>query len=162
MHRVSSLLIVAAILTMAAFAWAGNNPNKSQRSGRGDPFIKAVFKLNLTDAQKSDIAGLLKKNQEQRRQNFESLRKAMDDLAEVSYKDGGNEAAVREAYKALAAAGETVALAKAASTYELKKLLTPEQLKQLDEKRAKKMEKMKRKWAERRDHMDAWIDKNAR
>jgi Spy/CpxP family protein refolding chaperone len=124
--------------------------------------IKDVLRLKLSPAQKTDIATLLKHYRDERGQELDALRLAMDGLAEVSYKKGAEEDAVREAYQAVAAAGEPVALSRGKLSSALKRLLTTEQADQLDALRADRLAARGSQGSYRPDGMSKWIDKNAR
>lgn len=166
MHRVTSMLIAAAIVTVAALTWAGTYPERGPRAGvppgQVEPLIRDVLRLKLSLTQKTDVATMLKKYRDKRGQEWEALRKAMDELAEVSYKQGASEDAVRSAYRAASAAGEPVALSRAKLVSELKRILTPEQTSQLDELRAERLAAKNSSSNQRRDGVSKWIDKNAR
>ena len=121
-------------------------------------FIKALIHLDLTAEQKHEIALELKKNREDNKVKFEAMRQAMESLREATGKEVFDEAGVREAYQAVTAAGQEIALQKARITAELKSLLTPEQLENLAAHKADMGKHRKARRKHRPQLLDEWID----
>ena len=167
MRRLFFAVFASMVLAATAYAWAGEKgcaPHEG-KTGFGDNIAKIILKLDLTDAQKREIATILKDHRPGAKEKGKALCEAMKQLHDISYTDGANETAVKQAYAAVATAGEAMALKKAMVTSQLKKVLTPEQLKKLDLEReamiAKVKEKIEGKFEEHRGKLDEWIDKHA-
>ena len=92
-----------------------------------------VLTLNLTDAQKHDVAVLLKKYESKFEAGMTAMHEAFKTLGDVMHKDPGNEQMVREACRKLASASEELAVLRGKELAETKALLTPAQLKLLEE-----------------------------
>ena len=161
MKKLVMVIMISVLLTGTAFA--GHGPGKGcamgeHAMGLRHGFIKALIHLDLTEAQKHEIALELKKNREDNKARFEAMREAMEGLREAMSKEVFDEAGVREAYQAVAAAGEEIALQKAKITAELKSLLTPEQRETL----AQQKTDMRRHFGAHGKHgprlLDEWID----
>ena len=160
MKKLMGLILAVALVMGAAWTMA---PNDAQafggRGGFGGGFLKGVLQLDLTDAQKHDIAVILKKNREEGKAKRADFREAMINLKSVAIADGSNETAVRDAYKAVAAAGEEMAVFKAKVGSELKSVLTPEQVQTIEEKRTERLEKFSNiADSPKHSFIDEWIE----
>jgi len=92
-----------------------------------------VLSLGLTDAQKHDVAVLLQKYEAKFQAGGSAIHAAFEELGDVMRSDPGNEKLVRAACRKLAAASEELAVLRGKQMAEVKALLTPAQVKLLDE-----------------------------
>ena len=160
MKKLMGLILAVALVAGAAWTMTPSDVQAfGGRGGFGGGFLKGVLQLDLTDAQKHDIAVVLKKYREEGKAKRADFREAMINLKNVAIADGSNEAAVREAYKAVAVAGEEMAVFKARVGSELRAVLTPEQVQTLEQKRAERLERFKeRADSPRHSFIDEWIE----
>lgn len=125
-------LFTLAILIASAFAVAAG-PGPGGHGGPGGPgperLLDSLLSLKLTDAQKHDVAVILKKS----RDAFETGAKAMGDaihaMHEVMRAEPGNEEHIRAASRTVAKAAEDMAVRWGRLEADLLKVLTPEQRK---------------------------------
>jgi len=161
MKRILIVMIISVLLTGTAYAgpWHGKGCGMGENAmGMRHGFIRALIHLDLTADQKHEIAIKLKKNREDNKAKFEAMHEAMESLREATGKEVFDEAAVREAYQAVAAAGQEIALQKGRITAELKSLLTPEQLETLAEYKTDMGKHRKARWKDRPRLLDEWIE----
>ncbi len=158
-----AVMVTIMCVLLAGTAFAGRGQGKGcgmgeHASGLRHGFIKALIHLDLTAAQKHDIALVLKSSREDNKSGIEAMRQAMDGLRDATGKEVFDEAGVRQAYQAVAASGEEIALQKARITAEVKSLLTPEQLETLAEHKSKIGRHMKARRKHGPKMLDEWID----
>lgn len=113
----------------------GPGPGPGGPGGPGSPegVLSMILPLGLTDAQKHDVAVILKKYQEKFDADHDPMHEAMKGLGDVMRTDPGNEQLIRQACRKIAAAGEEMAVQRGKLLAEVKAVLTPEQVKKLDE-----------------------------
>jgi protein CpxP len=130
----------------------------------GMGIIKMAEELKLTPEQKKLVAQALKDNREQVKPLREAMKKAFEGLHEVMDKTPGDEAAVRQAAKEVAKAGEELAVNRGKLKAKIDSILTPEQKTKRDEMKAKRMAEFKAHFKEHMEKhkkaMDEWIEKN--
>ena len=106
-------------------------------------------RLNLTDEQKDQIKAIVDANKENFQAAHEAVRKATKGLNEAA--QGGVEAEIIAAGKAVGDAFTEQALQRANITKQVKAVLTEEQQTQLDEMRTQIKERMQLRQERRRD-----------
>ena len=121
-----------------------------------------VLTLGLTDAQKHDVAVLLKKSMEKFESGNVAMHEAFKGLGDVMHNDPGNEELVRQACRKLAAVGEEMAVARGKLMAEIKALLTPEQVKRMEEQAPPPPPEPKKGWINPMQALvNDWIDAHA-
>jgi len=127
-------LLTLAILLGSSYAVVAA-PGPGGPGGPGGPagILPMVLTLGLTDAQKHDVAVLLKKYEAKFEAGMEAMHTALQGLGDVMRSDSGNEKLVREACRKLAAASEELAVLSGKQMAEVKALLTPDQIKRMEE-----------------------------
>jgi Spy/CpxP family protein refolding chaperone len=162
MRKFVLFLVVFGLLAGTSYAMGAEG---HWDSGHGKGMIKTLEKLNLTEAQKHDVAVILKNSRAEGKALHESMRTAFMGLKQA-IDSGAGEAAVREACKPVAKAGEDLAVHKAKVHAAIKAVLTPEQAKTLEQERSARMakvhDKMKGRMDKRSSAMDSWIDEHAK
>ena len=160
MKKVLNSLLTLVILVGSAYAVAAG-PGPGGPGGPGpEGLLGRLLSLKLTDAQKHDVALILKKNKSAFQSGMTAMREAMDGLRTVMQNDPGNEQAVRQASRKLAVAGEELAVLRGRTEAETLALLTPEQRKQWQET-VPPPPPMKERVHAGRELVNDWIDTHA-
>lgn len=110
--------------------WAGQGPAGTQFGLRG------VMGLDLSDTQRDQAIKIMENHQIDRIKTQGDLLKAHDALSKALQADTIDEKAVRDAYKKVSSLREDRIVARAKMANEMKAILTPEQVKVLDERAA--------------------------
>ena len=155
-------MLTLAILVGSAYAVAAG-PGPGGPGGPGpEGLLNRLLSLKLTDAQKHDVALVLKRNRPAFHADMEAMRAAFDGMRQVMRTDPGNEAAVRQASKAIAAAAEDMAVLRGKVEAALMALLTPEQHKLWDEAEKPPVPRdIKERFHAGRELVNDWIDTHA-
>jgi Spy/CpxP family protein refolding chaperone len=150
-------LLTLAILIGSAYAVAaGPGPG-----GPGGPLLGRLLALKLTEAQKHDVAVILKKNRPAFQSAMEATREAFGSMRDVMRNDPGNEQLVRQASRKVAAAGEELAVLRGKAEAQALAVLTPEQRKQWQEAETGMDPRAKERFDAGRELVDTWIDAHA-
>lgn len=160
MRRLFCIMLAMTVLIGIAHAATLENTQQFEGSGAGcgGGFLRAMVKLGLTDAQKHQVALILRTSREKGREHFDDFREALQVLRGVMTTNGSDENAVREAFKAVASAGEEMAVHKAGVIMELKSILTPEQMVIFEEWKATMAERRNTRMEVVRSLLDEWIE----
>lgn len=154
-------LLTLAILVGSALAVAAG-PGPGGPGGPGpEGLIGRVLSLRLTEAQKHDVAVILKENQPAFDTAVAAMRESFDAMRDVMRKDPGNEQLVRQASRKIGAAGEEMAVLRGKVTARLMTVLTPEQRKEWNEDTMPPLPKIKERLDAGRELVNAWIDAHA-
>ncbi len=137
---------------------AGHHHRGEGGPGMDGQFLKAIHRLQLTEAQKHDIAVILKQHREQSRTLLQQMFDARKKLFETVSADTFDENAVRQAARQVAGNEEEMAVLRAEISSEIKKVLTPEQLDKLTRMKADFSQRVKERVDRRLSIMDRWID----
>jgi Spy/CpxP family protein refolding chaperone len=111
-------------------------------SGPGGPGLGAVMDLNLSDSQRDQVIKIMETHQIDRVKARGDLIKGRDNLRKALQADKVNEQGVRKAYKKLSSVREDGLISRTKMTTEIKAVLTPEQVKLLDERTAERSDRM--------------------
>ena len=155
MKRFAPTILLALVLALGGFlAVAAAAPEILPGAAGLTPreaIGRTIVRLNLSDAQKREVAKVLASHKEAARTAFERVRAS----------DAADEAAVRQAFRALAAAGEEAVVVKGRIMAEVRQKLTPEQLRIFREGRDVVAEKVRERVETARSLMQEWIDAHA-
>jgi len=157
LHLVLLAFLLAAIPCGARAAAAADKPVAAPES----PLLRELEKLNLSQAQKHAVAGVLKATSVEGRKLADEANAAQRALLTAIMKEPGNETGIRAAHKAAAAAGEQAALHRAKVTAQVRALLTPEQIKRFESDFSAWTAKMEQRAQKSRAALDAWIAQNS-
>lgn len=133
--------------------------------GIGGITLKTVMRMDLSDAQKKEVANILATHREDSRRMADQLmaaKKAFSDT--VSSKKTSDESAVRQSFKQMSAIMENQVVQKTKIMAELKPILSKDQLKNLmahhrqKSDKKTKMKRMKKQRNVNRAMMDTWIN----
>lgn len=102
----------------------------------GGPGLGSVFGLNLSDSQRDQVLKIVENHQIDMIKARGELIKGREALREALQGDTFNEDKVRQAYKKMSSLREDRLVARSQAMNEIKAVLTPEQIKQLDERKA--------------------------
>ena len=155
--------VLACMLLMGGTIYAQGSPpppgpGDHVWSGPQGHMLKMLLELNLTDAQKHDIAVILKEHRSTASSTLASMITAKKDLFELIDADEMNEEAIRTAFQKAAEYEEELTVMRAKLIQEIRGVLTDEQKATLESMKAKMQAKMKERVEERRSLIDEWID----
>ena len=145
-------LIVAGSLSVANFALA--------RGGHGEGggmHLRMLWDLDLSTEQKAAIGRLLPAYREEKealREKRQAAREAMRSLMTAETLD---ENAIREASRAMAPIMEDMAVLRARFVYDLKDILSPEQVQRLQERREGARDRRSKHRQFRQEMTDTWL-----
>ena len=126
-------MLTLAILVGSAFAVAAG-PGPGGPGGPGpEGLLNRLLSLKLTDAQKHDVAVILKRNRSAFETDMATMRAAFDGMRQVMRTEPDNETSVRQASRAIGVAAEDLAVLHGKVEAALLALLSPEQRKLWDE-----------------------------
>ena len=111
--------------------------------GSGGPGLGGLMGLNLSDSQKEQALKIMETHQIDRVKARGDLIRNRDNLRKTIQADKVNEQSVRKAYKKLSSLREDRLIARTKMMTEMKAILTPEQVKLLDERTAEPSDRMK-------------------
>ena len=127
-------------------------------SGPQGHMLNMLLELNLTDAQKHDIAVILKDHRTEVSSVLTSMIAARKQLFELVTADELNEEAIRLAFRKTADYEEELTVLRAKLVQEIRTVLTTEQKTTLDTMKAEMQAKMKERIEQRKSLIDDWID----
>lgn len=164
MRRLLMATVTMAVISGTAYAMPGHGmPGfPGPGFGSGEAMLRALLRLDLSDAQKHEAALILARYREEGREKAAAMRNAMEALRGVTEADVFDEAAVREASKGVATAGEEMAVHAARVVAELRGILTPEQKATLDELKAERHERREGRREHRASFLDEWIEMHSK
>ena len=111
--------------------------------GPGLDGLKTMIQLNLSDAQKSQILGIIEKYENEKESLKRSLREARENCARALETEPFNEAEVRNALRQSAPIKEELLVMRLKMMAELKTVLTPEQRQLFENLRGKRFNRLK-------------------
>lgn len=162
MKKYLAAILVTIMLSGTAFAMPGWCMKDKGCHGRGlhhGP-IHALKQLDLSDAQKHEIAVVFVKHREQGKEKAEAMHRSRQGLMEASEAEVFDETAVRQAYKAVATAGEEMAVHRAVFVAELRGILSPEQWQDFQEFNDARQERMGNRKEHNPRFIDRWLEIN--
>jgi protein CpxP len=127
-------------------------------SGPQGHMVNMLLELNLTDAQKHDIAVILKEHRNSVSDVLVNMAAARKQLFELVSADAINEEAIRQAFRKAADYEEDLTVLRAKLMQEIKGVLTPEQKTTLHNMKAEMRSRMKDRIEQRKTLIDDWID----
>ena len=112
MKRLLIAAVTMALISGTAYAMPGRGMHGMGGPGAhfGEGLLRALIKLDLTDAQKHDVALTLSKYRDEGKLRRDALRNAFEGLRGTVEADPIDEDAIRAAFKGVAAAGEEMAV----------------------------------------------------
>lgn len=163
MKKLGYGLLTLAILIGSSYAVAAGPLGPGGPGGPHGPdgVLGMVLGLGLTDAQKHDVAVILKKSRGVFDKDAAAMHEALRAMGEVMRTAPGNEQLVRQASRQIAAAGEELAVLRGKVVAEVTALLTKEQRKRLDEMAPPPPGARKPPVHPMRVLVDEWIDAHA-
>ncbi len=159
-------MVLVIVMVFSGMAIAGKNGHDRERGfmkhhrgfGMG---LRALLSLDLSDAQKTEVANILKKYRDDMRNAADKLAEAKKNMGDLIYADEFNEAEIRKAFQAMSPIKEEFVVLKAKIVSEIKPVLTPEQVETLKERKAKGKEKRKERMEKKRSKLDSWIESHS-
>lgn len=159
MKRMTLMLALAALLSGTAFAAPGKGPHGVPfPHDPGKAIVKMAEELKLTPEQKRKVALILKENRDKAKALRDGMKDAAGHMGDVMIKSSGDEAAVRQAAREMAKAGEELAVHAARVKTAIDEVLTPEQKAQLAAKRDEIKNRFRDRSEKRGKALDNWIE----
>ncbi len=159
MNSKKALTVMAVVSLVLVFATAfvvearPFGPDMQKRGmGSGFAGLRAFHDLKLSDAQQESITNIINQFQNRRETLRNSMVDARKNLRVVLQTEQFNEEDARKAYREASTVREDMFVLRAKMMAELRAVLTPEQLELLKERKAKRLERMKRRFS-------AWTEK---
>jgi len=153
-------MLTLAILIGSAYAVAAG-PGPGGPGGPGpEGLLGRLLTLKLTEAQKHDVAVILKKNRPTFETSISTMHEAFGSMRDVMRKDSSNEQLVRQASRKISAAAEDLAVLGGKVEAEILAVLTPDQRKQWAEQDVPPPQPKERFHAGR-ELVNEWIDTHA-
>jgi protein CpxP len=156
-------LIVASalcgLLLLGGAAWSGITTGGAPAE-KGPKLLQMLDELELSAAQKREVAGILKANREATRALRASVKSAALALRETLAKTPDDAAAVRAGAKAMAEVATELAVARGRVKAAIDAVLSPQQRDRRDALRQKLREKFEARRLNRQGELDAWIESN--
>jgi Spy/CpxP family protein refolding chaperone len=159
MKRILSLTLLVLALGGGVLAMAGQSPGDGLLPR--ESFLRTLVRLDLSDAQKKDVAQVLASHKAEARAAFERVRAAAEQFRKATASPSADEAAVRQAFRGLAVAGEEAVVVKTRIMAEVRGKLTPQQQKLLLESRDLIAEKVRERVEAARAVFEEWIETHA-
>ncbi|MBF0476632.1 MAG: Spy/CpxP family protein refolding chaperone [Deltaproteobacteria bacterium] len=154
MKRIFIVVLVLALAFIGTVQGAG----AFGKFGHSGGILGLLTQLNLTDAQKQAVATILKANQTQSQTLRANLKTAIQNLRTVTNTPNVTEAAVRAAFKLVAAAGEDMVVNRVNVMTQIKAGLTPDQLAQLAQIKQDRLAKMQSRFGTGNPLLTEWIN----
>ena len=145
-------LIVVVSVAVANFAFA-----RGGHGGGGGPHLKMLWNLDLTTEQKAAIGQLLPAYREEREALREKKQAARENMRTLMTADALNEDGIRAASRAMAPIMEEMAVLRARFVFDLKDILSPEQVQRLQERRESARDRWHKHRQYRQEMMDTWL-----
>lgn len=155
-RRYDRFLIVGIIL-VGSLSTAGAVMARGGHGGEGGLPLRMLWDLDLSMEQKTAIRGMLPAYREEKDALQDKMHAARQTMHALMTADALDEDGIREASRTMAPIMEEMALLRARFVFDLKDILTPEQVAQLQARREGAME---RRHQHRRFHeemMDTWL-----
>jgi Spy/CpxP family protein refolding chaperone len=169
-------LAAAGLLTAATIGWAATSVGRtgddvsavlSGDTPEGGGFslrarlARAMIAISPTDAQKHQVANILKAHREEVRAKLQPTMDAHKELHALATADTIDEQAIRASCKKLAALEEEMAVTRAKIRAEVQGVLTPDQRAKIAAMHAEAKPQIEARIKEHFGLLNAWIDKNA-
>jgi Spy/CpxP family protein refolding chaperone len=160
MHSKKALTFMVAVTLVLVFTAASAEarpygPHMQKRGmGPGSAGLRAFHDLKLSDAQQESITKIINQYQDQRETLRDSMVMARRNLRVVLQAELFNEEEARKAFREASAVREDMFVLRAKMMTELRAVLTPEQLELIKERKAKRIERMKKRFG-------AWSEKQS-
>ena len=150
-------VVIIAISALFVFAVALTVQARMPGMGHGMFPFKALMDLNLTGAQKAQIGEILKKYEAQQEEALKRMQEVRDILEPVLTAPTFNESNIRQACEQVTPTIQDLVVFKAKVLNEIRGVLTPEQIKMLEEKREKIKGKMEKRKEFRKTFLNTWL-----
>jgi len=162
------MLCGAAMVTARGFGpnHRGPFPNGELPNGdvpKGEPVpLLGLMGLDLSDEQKTQIAGILTEHYDALTTTFKSLLAAQEGLSAAILAEEFNEDDLLNAIQELSVIRGELALLRAEITTEVRtEVLSSEQIERLEERALVRMEKMKERMESQMSKLDEWLETNS-
>lgn len=140
MRRKSGLITLVIALAMLALPFGvqakmgmGHKGMMGKKGGNQSYLQRCLERLNLTDAQKDEIASILSKHKDERAALKDKFDKAMENLWKMMSDDSSTEGQVRAAWRKVSSVREDMLVLRHKVKQEVFKVLTPQQQKEIKE-----------------------------
>ncbi len=156
------ILVLMAALLVAGAAWANTGAPAKAPCTADLGMVSTLVRLNLTDAQKRDLAKVLKAHRSEFREALKEMRAARGQLRQAMEAEAPQSGKVSAACKLNAAAGERLALLLAQIKPQLRVVLSDKQKALWDHGRQEFLAGLSQRIDARRGLFSQWIDDHAK
>jgi Spy/CpxP family protein refolding chaperone len=158
MKHPSALFLVVGLIVIGTLGTAGM---VMARGGHGGPgggmHLKMLWDLDLSTEQKAAIGQMLPAYREEKDALRDKMHTARETMRTLMTADALDEDAVREASRAMAPIMEDMAVLRARFVFDLKDILSPEQVQQMQKRREGAMGRGHKHRQFRQEMMDTWL-----
>ncbi len=150
--------MVALMIGSGSSAVAEKFGNKHHGDmGGGFGGMRQLMDLDLSDLQKKQVYGIMTKYRDEQEEAHKNIPEARKQMKSVIFSESFNENDFRQAFQKRASLVEDLAVVKAKTFSEIKKVLTPEQITALTERTGKKGKRMRHRARMKQCMMEAWL-----
>lgn len=164
--KVGLVVLMAALFfggtTVALAHGHGDEGCGGRGRGHHSPFARMMHRLNLTEAQKHDVAGILKKHEAEAKSVAKDMVQARKQLIGAIGSETSTDEAVRQAAQQVASQEEKTALIRAKIVKEVMGILTPAQKTSVQEMKTKMEGRLDSFVDAKFERMDKWIARHSK
>jgi|SaaInl8_200m_RNA_FD_contig_81_603578_length_1946_multi_6_in_0_out_0_1 Spy/CpxP family protein refolding chaperone len=152
--RIAPIIIILAVIFLAVTTAEARRGRMGGPRGGGHMGLKTMMALNLTPEQQTAVSGIIDTYDTERGETRDRLEAAREGIATVMQSEAFDESALRKAFQEASTAREDLFVLGAKMREEIKKVLTPDQIDLLKEKRAERRKRMESRMARKMDRLD--------
>jgi len=157
MKHPSILFLVGGLIVIGTLCTAGMVMARGGHGGGGDRQLRMLWNLDLSTEQKAAIGQLLPAYREEKDALRDKMHAARETMHTLMTAEALDENAVREASRAMAPIMEDMAVLRARFVFDLKDILSPEQVQQMQKRREDAMGRGHKHRQFHQEMMDTWL-----
>jgi len=157
MKHPSILFLVGGLIVIGTLCTAGMVMARGGHGGGGDRQLRMLWNLDLSTEQKAAIGQLLPAYREEKDALRDKMHAARETMHTLMTAEALDENAVREASRAMAPIMEDMAVLRARFVFDLKDILSPEQVQQMQKRREGAMGRGHKHRQFHQEMMDTWL-----
>ena len=157
MKHASPLFLMVGLIVIGSLCTAGLVMARGGHGGGGDRQLKMLWNLDLSTEQKAAIGQLLPAYRGEKDALRDKMHAARETMRTLMTAEALDEDAVREASRAMAPIMEDMAVLRAHFVFDLKDILSPEQVQQMQKRREGAMGRGQKHRHFRQEMMDTWL-----
>jgi len=157
MKRQFYRFLMVALIVIGSLSTAGLVMARGGHGGEGGMHLRMLWDLDLSAEQKAAIQELLPAYREEKDVLSEKMHTARETMHTLMTADVLDENGIREASRAMAPIMEEMAVLRARFVFDLKDILTAEQVAQVQARRQGAMDRRHKHRRFQQDMMDTWL-----